>query len=161
MPVTVLQALAVGALSTLSMDVLTGLALRLGMVAPLTPELVGRWFVSVARVRPIHVDIARSPAVHHEFAIALPIHYAIGLFLTSFYLWTTYQLHVSPRNVALALTFGLLTNALPWMVMFPAMGYGFFGLHGPAGTRLFASSLLSHAFFGLGIWIGVRATGLS
>ena len=161
MPVTVLQALTVGALSTLFMDVLTGLALRCGLVAPLTPAMVGRWFVSVARVRPVHVDIARSPAVHHEFAIALPVHYAIGLFLASFYLWTTYQLHVSPRNIWIALIFGLLTNVLPWLVMFPAMGYGFFGLHGPTGTRLFASSLLSHAFFGMGIWISVRVAGLS
>jgi hypothetical protein len=161
MPVTVLQALAIGALSTLSMDVLTGLALRFGIVAPLTPELTGRWFVSVARARPIHVDIALSPGVHHELAIALPVHYAIGLSLTSFYLWTTWQLHLPSRNLGLALLFGLCTNALPWLLMFPAMGYGFFGMHGPAGTRLFVSSLLSHAFFGIGIWISVRMTGLS
>ena len=43
------------------------------------------------------------------------------------------------------------TNVLPWLLMFRAMGYGFFGAHGPAGTRLFVSSLVSHAFFGLGI----------
>jgi hypothetical protein len=155
-----LQVLSVGALSTLSMDVLTGLALRFRIVAPLTPQLVGRWFVSVARARPIHVDIARSPAIHHELAIVLPVHYAIGVLLASFYLWTTYQLHLSPRSFTLALAFALCTNALPWLLMFPAMGYGFFGSHGPAGTRLFVSSLLSHAFFGLGIWIGVRMAGL-
>jgi hypothetical protein len=34
-------------------------------------------------------------------------------------------------------------------------GYGFFGAHGPAGTRLFTSSLLIHAFYGIGLWLGV------
>jgi hypothetical protein len=64
-------------------------------------------------------------------------------------------------STALALAFGLCTNLLPWLIMFPAMGYGFFGAHGPAGTRLLLSSLMSHAFFGVGIWIGIRIVGVS
>jgi hypothetical protein len=44
--------------------------------------------------------------------------------------------------------------------MFPAMGYGFFGSHGPAGTKLFISSLVNHALFGLGIWIGLQTAGV-
>ena len=158
---SLVRVLVVGALSTLSMDVLTGVALRLRIVAPLAPQLMGRWFASVARARPIHADIASSPALHHELAIALPVHYAIGVVLTSFYLWGMHQLRWSPRSLAFALVFGLCTNVLPWLLMFPAMGYGVFGTHGPAGTRLFVSSLLSHAFFGVGIWIGVRIAGLS
>jgi len=161
MPLSLLQVLSAGLLSTLSMDVLTGAALRLRIVAPLAPQLMGRWFASVARARPIHADIASSPALHHELAIALPVHYAIGVVLTSFYLWAMYQLRWSPRSLVFALAFGLCTNLLPWLLMFPAMGYGFFGAHGPAGTRLFVSSLLSHAFFGLGIWIAVRIAGIS
>ena len=61
----------------------------------------------------------------------------------------------------LALAFGLCTNVLPWLLMFPAMGYGFFGSHGPAGTKLFVSSLTNHAFFGLGIWIGLQIAGVT
>jgi len=45
--------------------------------------------------------------------------------------------------------------------MFPAMGYGFFGAYGPDGTRPFVSSLASHAFFGLGIWIALRVMSLT
>jgi hypothetical protein len=47
-----------------------------------------------------------------------------------------------------AFAFGVCTNVF-WLLMFPAMGYGFFGAHGPEGTRLFVSSLVSHVFFGL------------
>jgi hypothetical protein len=44
--------------------------------------------------------------------------------------------------------------------MFPAMGYGVFGSHGPEGTRLFVSSLATHAFFGFGLWLAVQAVKL-
>jgi len=65
------------------------------------------------------------------------------------------------RGAGVALAFGLSTSVLPWLVMFPAMGYGVFGTHGPEGTRLFVSSLISHAFFGLGLWLALRAMRFS
>src|SRR5215831_6963358 len=76
-----------GVLATLSMDVLTGVAIRLGLVAPLAPNLVGRWFASVARAHPVHADIAHATRVRHELLIALPIHYVIGIVLTTFFIW--------------------------------------------------------------------------
>jgi hypothetical protein len=151
------QTLLVGVTSTFLMDLLTGVAIALRLVAPLSPNLVGRWFASVARAQPFHTDIARAAPVSHELAIALPVHYAIGTVLAALYLWTMFEAGWPTRNLALALAFGLCTNVLPWLLMFPAMGYGFFGANGPEGTRLFISSLASHAFFGIGIWIGVHA----
>jgi hypothetical protein len=89
------------------------------------------------------------------------VHYAIGMTLTAFYVWTAFRLGLPARHFGLALSFGLATNVLPWLLMFPAMGYGWFGAHGPVGTRLFASSLFSHACFGLGIWIAMRVIATS
>jgi len=141
-----------GVLATLSMDVLTGVAIRLGLVAPLAPNLVGRWFASVARAHPVHADIAHATRVRHELLIALPIHYVIGIVLTTFFIWGTGQIGW-PRTVGVAVAFALCASVLPWLLMFPAMGYGWFGVHGPEGTRLFSSSLITHAFFGLGLWV--------
>jgi len=129
------------------------------VTAPLSPNLMGRWFASVARAQPLHTDIARTPPVSHEMAIAFPVHYAIGAILSAAYVWGTYELGWPARSLALALAFGLFTTVFPWLLMFPAMGYGFFGASGPAGTRLFVSSLLSHAFFGAGLWIAIRMIG--
>jgi hypothetical protein len=154
------RALTIGVLSTLSMDVLTGLSTWLKLAAPLPPNLVGRWFASVARAQPVHADIARSSPVSHEFFLALPVHYAIGTALAALFVWTTSALGL-PRGLGVSLAFGLCTSVLPWVLMFPAMGYGFFGANGPDGTRLFVSSLISHAFFGLGLWIAVRAVTFS
>lgn len=154
------RSVAAGVIATLSMDVLSVVALRLHLSAPLPPNLIGRWFAFIARGRLYHADIAHTPPVPHEIAIALPFHYAIGIVLTGVYIWALSYAGRSPRNLALALAFGLCTNVLPWLLMFPAMGYGFFGSHGPEGTRLFISSLINHAFFGIGIWLAVMAAGL-
>jgi len=154
------RSVAAGAIATLSLDVLSVVALRLHLSAPLPPNLIGRWFAFVARGKLLHADIAQTPAVSREIAIALPLHYAIGIVLTGVYIWAVSYAGRSPRNLALALAFGLSTSVLPWLLMFPAMGYGFFGSHGPEGTRLFLSSLMNHAFFGIGIWLGVMAAGL-
>jgi hypothetical protein len=154
--ITAGRALAIGLLATLLMDVLTGAAVWLKLAAPLSPQLVGRWFVSVARARPIHADIAHAMPVNRELLIALPVHYAIGTVLAMLFVWGTAQLGW-PRSFAVALAFGLSTSVLPWFLMFPAMGYGLFGAHGPEGTRLLVSSLMSHAFFGLGLWTASRA----
>jgi hypothetical protein len=156
MAVMRVQAVLVGIVSTMSMDVLTVVASRLKLTAPLAPNLVGRWFASVARVQPFHTDIARTAPVGHELAIAVPVHYAIGVVLASAYLWGTTRQGWPTQSLGLALMFGLSTNVFPWLLMFPAMGYGFFGLNGPLGTRLFVSSLFSHASFGLSLWIAIR-----
>ena len=143
------------------MDLLSTVAFKLRLTAPLSPHLIGRWFVSVARAQLYHADIARVAPVNHEVAIAAPVHYAIGVALTSVYLWGISELGWPKHSLAIALAFGLCTSVFPWLLMFPSMGYGFFGAHGPAGTRLFLSSLLSHAFFGVGIWVAVRIVSLA
>jgi hypothetical protein len=88
------------------------------------------------------------------------VHYAIGIGLAALCLWLAPRIGWPVGKLTSALAFGLSTSALPWLLMFPSMGYGFFGAHGPEGTRLFVSSLVNHAFFGLGIWIGVHVMGL-
>jgi hypothetical protein len=156
MPLKSWQVLLAGVIATASMDVLTAIAIRLRLLAPLSPNVVGRWFASVAHAHPLHKDIARAAPRSHELAIALPVHYAIGLFLTALFILIADRIGWQARSLSPAMAFGVCTSVLPWLLMFPAMGYGFFGAHGPDGTRLFVSSLVSHVLFGLGIWIGVQ-----
>jgi len=144
----------IGIIATVTMDVLSGSAIKLQLISPLPPRLMGRWFASVARRQLFHHDIGQVTPVNYEMAIALPVHYAIGVTLALAYWLATSALGLSPRNPFIALSFGLTTNVLPWLVMFPAMGYGWFGVQGPPGTRLFVSSLINHCFYGLGLWIG-------
>ena len=151
------QRVLAGISATFTMDFLSFLSARAGLTAPLAPRVIGRWFVSVIRGQPFHSDIAHSVAARHELAVSLAGHYSIGLALACIYLWGTKRLEMPTRHLLLALGYGMSTSALAWLLMFPAMGYGFFGAHGPPGTRLFISSLCNHGFYGLGLWIAVRA----
>jgi Protein of unknown function (DUF2938) len=137
------------------MDVLSTTASKLGLIAFLSPRLTGRWFASVARGQFLHSDISQVPPINYEMALAVPMHYTIGITLALLYLLLSSALGTSPRSLILALGFALCTNLLPWLLMFPAMGYGWFGAQGPPGTRLFVSSLVTHFFYGLGLWLGV------
>lgn len=141
----------IGILATFTMDLLSVAAIKLRLIAPLPPRPIGRWFVSVARGRVTHSDIGQVPPINHEMAIVVPVHYAIGVTLGLVYLMTISALRLSPRNPGMAFSFALCTSQLPWLLMFPAMGYGWFCRHGPHGTRLFPGSLITHCFYGLGL----------
>ena len=149
-----LRNVLLGIIATVTMDVLSVAAIKLRLIAPLPPHLIGRWFASVARGQVLHGDIAQVSPIQHEMAVAVPVHYAIGVTLALTYLLACSTLGLSPRSPVTALVFALCTNLLPWLLMFPAMGYGWFGTHGPPGTRLFFSSLVTHCFYGLGLWLG-------
>jgi hypothetical protein len=151
------RVLLLGAVATAAMDMLSTLAHRAHITAPLPPTLMGRWVGSVARGHLRHANIAQAASVDNELAIALFTHYAIGVAFASLYLFATLRLEVSPRSAIPAFTFGLVTCVFPWLLMFLAMGFGWFGVGGPPGTQLFLSSLISHVAFGVGLWLGARA----
>src|SRR5215471_19656315 len=100
----------IGIFATVSMDVLSVTALKLGLIAFLPPRLTGRWFASMARGQFLHTDIAQVPPIGHEMAIAVPMHYAVGITLALAYLLASSALGLSPRNPAAALAFALCTN---------------------------------------------------
>jgi Protein of unknown function (DUF2938) len=152
--------LVIGVVATVIMDVLSAVSSKLRLIAPLSPRLIGRWFASVGRGKFLHSDIGQTAAIHHERAIAVPVHYAIGLALALIYLFACAGLGLAPRSPITALVFALCTNGFPWLVMFPSMGFGWFGRHGPPGTRLFLSSLVSHVFYGVGLWLWRAASWL-
>jgi hypothetical protein len=155
MPILNMRSVFVGILATITMDVLSVAALKLGLIAFLPPRMTGRWFASVARGQFFHTDISQVPPFNHEMAIAISMHYAVGITLALVYLLLTSTLGLSARNPIVAVAFAVSTNLLPWLLMFPAMGYGWFGTNGPPGTRLFLSSFVTHCLYGVGLWIGL------
>ena len=72
-------------------------------------------------------------------AIAVPMHYAVGITLALLYMLLVSAIGLSPRNLIVALAFALFTNIFPWLLMFPAMGYGWFGTRSAEFGRCFLS----------------------
>jgi len=152
-----------GFLSTLVMDVGSALVQMTGLTAGLPPRLIGRWFALLARGQFIHRSIAEAPAVPAELPLAVVTHYLIGITLTLIFcvLLATSGLRPAPAaGFALALGFGVLTNLLPWLWMFPSMGFSVFGRSGPSELMLLRSSFVNHVIFGLGLAVSSRWLGL-
>jgi len=142
----------VGVAATVTMDVLGSAARRIGLIAGAKGTWVGRWYLGMARGRFVHANIAEAPEQPGEQRAALVGHYAIGIVLAVVYVVGVRWLGVSPGSLVVALGYGLATGIFPWFLMYPALGFGLFGLKGPAEMKPFTSSVLNHLFYGFGLW---------
>jgi hypothetical protein len=104
------------------------------------------------RLQLVHTNIAASPERAGEAWAALVGHYAIGVALAVLYVVSAGWLGVSPDALLVALGYGLATCVFPWFLVFPALGFGAFGLRGPPELKLFTSSVINHLSYGLGLW---------
>jgi hypothetical protein len=74
MPGLSLRHVLIGIIATFVMDVLTGLSSKLGLIAPLSPHLIGRWFAYAAQGKVLHSEIgqvARSTRTGYRSTCAL------------------------------------------------------------------------------------------
>ena len=143
---------SVGIAATVTMDVLASASRRVGLAAGAKGQWVGRWYLGIARGQFVHSDIAAAPEQAGEKWAALVGHYAIGIALAVLYVVGAGWLDVSPGVFLVALGYGFATCVFPWFLVFPALGFGPFGLRGPPDLRLFTSSLMNHLFYGFGLW---------
>jgi len=150
--VSMVFGVCVGVAATVTMDVLASASRRVGLTAGAKGQWVGRWYLGIARGRFVHSNIAAAPEQAGEKWAALVGHYAIGIALAVLYVVGARWLGVSPDELLVALGYGFATCVFPWFLVFPALGFGWFGLRGPPELRLFTSSLMNHLFYGFGLW---------
>lgn len=51
--------------------------------------------------------------------------------------------------------YGIATSLLPFLVLFPSLGFGWFGLRSGEAARINRTMVLGHTAFGIGIGIWV------
>ncbi|MGZ6314174.1 MAG: DUF2938 family protein [Candidatus Limnocylindrales bacterium] len=143
-----------GVLATVTMDVAMVAAARYGGNAftsdRLGPEMIGRWAAGMLRGRWCHRDITTEPAQHGELALGMLTHYATGIALTQAFLMLPRRGNGRPGFLG-ATAYGISTAALPLLVMYPSMGYGWFGRRSGEAGRIGRIMLVGHAAFGIGI----------
>jgi Protein of unknown function (DUF2938) len=149
-----------GVAATVTMDVLASAFRKLGLIVGAKGQWVGRWYLGMAQGRFTCPDIAAAPEQPGEARAAMVGHYAIGIVLGVVYVFIAKWLGFSPGGFAAALAYGLATCVFPYFMMFPAMGFGVFGLKGPPELRMFITSLLNHMFYGFGLWWSAKVLGL-
>jgi hypothetical protein len=139
-----------GLIGTLVMDVGSGVVRSTGVIHGAPPQLIGRFFLSVFRGHFTELDPSIPPDASFSLGFVLPIHYAIGTALGAMF-GLGVRLWDSPPPWWLPVLYGIGTTALPALWMFPAMGFGLFGLRGPNEFRLLSTALVNHVFFGIGL----------
>jgi hypothetical protein len=147
-------AYAGGILGALLMDITEALAARAGLTSGVGVALVGRWALGLLRGQWAHADIARSPAQPGEVRAGWAFHFLVGgggvALLYAAWLqavgWT-----VPAQRLWGGVAFGAATSLLPWLLLLPAFGWGWFGRRGPPGSNALLASVVSHLPYGLGV----------
>lgn len=136
------------------MDLTEMLMARRGLTSGVNPSLLGRWCLGLLHGRLVHADIRRAPPRPHEAGIGWAFHYLIGGGAVALLYPAFLALAGAPHpgsHLPWATSFGLLTSALPWFVLLPCFGWGYFGQQGPRSANPLAASPLSHVPYGLGL----------
>lgn len=154
------KSLLIGVLATFFMDLGAIVGTRLGLVNKPNQGLLGRWLIELkaGRWRRPSSDIRIVPARKNEAILGLITHYLIGVILAGFFLMLKSQADL-PDGWGPPILFGLMTNAFPWFLMFPSMGFGLLGLAAAAPSKLWRTSFVNHLVYGVGLWAGAALFG--
>jgi hypothetical protein len=149
--------IAVGLGATLAMD-LWAIFLKRAFNTPIPNYcFVGRWLCYMPEGIFRHGSIAAAPQKAAECAVGWIAHYAIGVaYAVALVLFTSPGWLLEPTLLP-AMVLGLVTVAIPFLVMQPSFGMGVAGSKTPNPTQVRFRSLMNHAVFGLGLYVSALA----
>ena len=152
-----------GIVGAVLMDISETFAARVGLTSGVSVALVGRWALGLLRGQWAHADIAHSPARPGEVRAGWMFHFLVGgggvaLLYAAFV--HAAGINQPTHHLAGGLIFGAATSLLPWLLLLPAFGWGWFGRRGPSGSNALLASTVSHIPYGLGVGV-VMALGSS
>jgi hypothetical protein len=129
-------------------------AAKFGITSGVSVALVGRWFLGLMHGKFFHKNIVDAQAYPREVQAGWAFHFLLGgggvaLFYPIFF--PADALVPAVDHLLGGIVFGLATSLLPWLILLPMFGWGFFGRRGPQGANALLASPLSHLFYGLGV----------
>jgi hypothetical protein len=151
------ELLCMGVFSTLVMDIGEETVKALFPVQEsMKPQYLGRWILNMFDGVFIHDSIQTATQFSFEIPVAISVHYFTGIFLVGIFLWLRNKIKNFPSSMYTGLVYGWLTILVPGLIMFPVLGFGFFGLGAGVGINNIIASVIAHSFYGLGmtLWLG-------
>jgi hypothetical protein len=109
----------------------------------------------------IHRPITATPQVRGETAIGWIFHYAVGIVYAALYLAIMRIVLGSGPTIVSALIFAIALLVAPWLIMQPALGFGFFAARFPKPNAVRVVNVSTHAIFGLGLYLGAATWSLA
>jgi len=149
----VLGAIAAGAGATLVTD-LWNLFLRRSFGIPsLDYCLLGRWIRYMPEGTFRHANIAAATPKSGECVVGRIAHYTIGVALALVFVALASDDWLVRPTLLPALLYGIGTVVLPFFIMQPSLGLGVAASNTPNPTQARLKSLMTHAAFGVGLYI--------
>lgn len=145
------KSILIGVGATVVFDLWVRLLVSLGLPGA-NWTLAGRWFAHIPRGRIHHDSIAASPSIAGETAVGWVMHYVTGIVFAAALILIWGLEWTRDPTPGPALTVGIITVLLGWLVMSPGMGGGIAGQKRPDRWTLRAVQLANHVVFGLGLW---------
>lgn len=148
-----------GVVGALLMDIAEGCMAKMGVRSGVSIGLVGRWAIALTQGIFSHRDIRRTHPYQNEVVAGWAFHLVIGggaVALPFALFWLGEELPQQPHPYLL---YGLATSALPWFILLPSFGWGWWGSRGPKGSSALVASPLSHIPYGIGLWVVVNLNG--
>ncbi|MGO4127838.1 DUF2938 family protein [Inquilinus sp. YAF38] len=105
-----------------------------------------------------HGGIDRAASVAGERALGWAVHYGTGIVFAALLLAICGRGWARDPTLPSALAFGLVTVAAPFLLMQPALGAGIAASKTPNPPTARLRSLMTHAVFGLGLYLAARLT---
>lgn len=138
--------LMAGLVATLAMDSLGILTIKKKWIdlkgLQIVPLLLGRWALLYFKASS---DIRLSSPLNYEKKVGLILHYLIGMTLGGVFAFLPSQ------DIQTACLYGIATNAFPWLLMYPAMGFGFFASKLPMQKPIMLFSFTNHVVYGFAL----------
>jgi hypothetical protein len=156
----ILHAAMIGLGATVFMDLWALIQRRLFGVPSLDFAMVGRWLGHIPQGRFVHDAIGRAAPVPGERAIGWVAHYATGILFAAIFL------AVCGRSWALdptpwpAMTFGMATVVVPFLLLHPGMGAGLAAAKTPNPAAARCRSLIAHLSFGVGLYLAALGAAM-
>jgi hypothetical protein len=151
----VAQVVLLGAGATLVMDMWMVLMKALG-VPTLNFAFVGRWVGHACQGRFTHSSIGQALPVRGEVALGWIAHYVTGVVFALVLVWVEGVAWLQAPTFMPALVLGVVTVAVPLLVIQPAMGAGFASSKTPTPGKNRLRSLINHGVFGVGLYLAAR-----
>lgn len=150
----VLRIVLIGVAATAFLDLANFVLSRvLRMRAP-DYAMVGRWIGHFPRGQFVHASIGKAERVAGEAAIGWAVHYAVGIAFALVLVLIAGPEWMQRPDFAPAFAVGIASVAAPFLIMQPSMGAGFAAAKTPNPNAARGRSLLSHALFGVGLYVG-------
>lgn len=148
--------LLLGIISTIFMDLVGFMQLRLANSPGLNYAFVGRWGLSMLLKGQFkHNPIMSSPSIKGEKIVGWLLHYATGIIFAAIMVFCIINNgRIEPDFIASIAT-GIISLIAPYLIMQPGFGFGIAASKLPFANKVRLKSFIAHLSYGFGLYFAM------